>query len=172
MTPTNTRKDSSPSWSRLRNQQQQKRKNWKRPKEGARVFLFSLLPLSCSLTFGSVLLLTPSPPRFFSLSLLSLFSLSSLSLFFHLLKVWQLAPNAFGFLLVSSFFFEREGRAREKREREERERREKREDRHCARAWLWRERRKRRERERREREKRERREAFNLDLSPTWRTWT
>ena len=29
-----------------------------------------------------------------------------------------------------------------------------------------------REREKREREERERREAFNLDLSPTWRTWT
>ena len=168
MTPTNTRKDSSPSWSRLRNQQQQKRKNWKRPKEGARVFLFSLLPLSCSLTFGSVLLLTPSPPRFFSLSLLSLFSLSFLSSSESLAIGAKCLRLSFSF----QFFFRARGKSeREERERREREKRE-REDRHCARAWLWRERRKRRERERREREKRERREAFNLDLSPTWRTWT
>ena len=148
MTPTNTRKDSSPSWSRLRNQQQQKRKNWKRPKEGARVFLFSLLPLSCSLTFGSVLLLTPSPPRFFSLSLLSLFSLSFLSSSESLAIGAKCLRLSFSF----QFFF----RARGKSEREERERRE-RERTAIARARGFggnggREEREREERERRERE--------------------
>ena len=168
MTPTNTRKTRPPPGRVCETNSNRKEITGKDPKEAP--------ASSCSLFFLS-LARSRSVPFFCLLrhrraSSLSLFSLSSLSLFFHLLKVWQLAPNAFGFLLVSSFFFEREGRAREKREREERERREKREDRHCARAWLWRERRKRRERERREREKRERREAFNLDLSPTWRTWT
>ena len=154
MTPTNTRKTRPPPGRVCETNSNRKEKTGKDPKKAP--------ASSCSLFFLS-LARSRSVPFFCLLrhrraSSLSLFSLSSLSLFFHLLKVWQLAPNAFGFLLVSSFFFEREGRAREKREREERERREKREDRHCARAWLWRERRKRRERERREREKREREE--------------
>ena len=118
MTPTNTRKTRPPPGRVCETNSNRKEKTGKDPKKAP--------ASSCSLFFLS-LARSRSVPFFCLLrhrraSSLSLFSLSSLSLFFHLLKVWQLAPNAFGFLLVSSFFFEREGRAREKREREERER--------------------------------------------------
>ena len=119
MTPTNTRKTRPPPGRVCETNSNRKEKTGKDPKKAP--------ASSCSLFFLSLARSRSVPffcllrhRRASSLSLFSLFSLSLLSLFFHLLKVWQLAPNAFGFLLVSSFFFEREGRAREKREREER----------------------------------------------------